>query len=72
MRSAFKKKPEQEKLIQQLLDGKIDMVTSDHSPCPYGMKDPMTHNLFQAWGGISGGQFTLMAMVEMAKNTKSH
>lgn len=63
----LRKKPEQEKLIQQLLDGKIDMVTSDHSPCPYGMKDPMTHNLFQAWGGISGGQFTLMAMVEMAK-----
>ena len=42
------------------------MITSDHSPSPYSMKDPTTHHLFEAWGGISGGQFTLLALIELA------
>jgi len=49
-----------------LLEGKFDMISSDHSPSPYSMKDPATHNLFEAWGGISGGQFTLMSMIKLA------
>lgn len=57
---------EQEKLIALLIEGKFDMVSSDHSPCPYDLKDPAAHNLFQAWGGISGGQFTLLSMIEIA------
>lgn len=57
---------EQEKLLDLLIAGKFDMVTSDHSPCPYELKDPATHNVFEAWGGISGGQFTLMSMIELA------
>ena len=32
------------------------------------MKDPTVYNLFQAWGGISGGQFTLLSMIELAVN----
>ena len=61
---------EQEKLISLLLEGKFDMVASDHSPCPFDMKDPATHTLFQSWGGISGGQFSLLAMVELALKHK--
>ncbi|MCQ4085650.1 allantoinase [Saccharibacillus sp. JS10] len=57
---------EQKRLIALLADGKFDMLTSDHSPCPYDMKDPKDFNLFQAWGGISGGQFTLLAALELA------
>jgi len=57
---------EQEKLISLLIDGKFDMVSSDHSPCPYDMKDPASHTLFEAWGGISGGQFSLLSMIEFA------
>jgi allantoinase len=40
------------------------MVTSDHSPCEW--KDKETDSVFKAWGGISGGQFTLLSVVEIA------
>ncbi|WP_057912600.1 allantoinase [Peribacillus muralis] len=59
---------EQEKLISCLIEGKFDMISSDHSPCPYELKDPAIHNLFEAWGGISGGQFSLMSMIELAQS----
>ncbi len=64
----LREKKEQERLLQLLIDGKFDMISSDHSPCPYSMKDPAVYNLFQAWGGISGGQFTLLSMIELAVN----
>lgn len=58
---------EQQRLISLLAEGKFDMLSSDHSPCPYDMKDPKDYNLFQAWGGISGGQFTLLSALELAQ-----
>lgn len=64
----LREKKEQERLLQLLIDGKFDMISSDHSPCPYSMKDPSVYNLFEAWGGISGGQFTLLSMIELALN----
>ncbi|WP_066047751.1 allantoinase [Robertmurraya korlensis] len=64
----LREKKEQERLIQLLIEGKFDMISSDHSPCPYSMKDPSVYNLFEAWGGISGGQFTLLSMIELAIN----
>ncbi|MFE5427463.1 allantoinase [Peribacillus simplex] len=57
---------EQERLITGLMEGKFDMISSDHSPCPYELKDPAIHNIFEAWGGISGGQFSLLSMIELA------
>ncbi|NGZ74447.1 allantoinase [Saccharibacillus alkalitolerans] len=62
----LREQEEQRKLIALLAAGKFDMLSSDHSPCPYDMKDPKDHNLFQAWGGISGGQFTLLSALELA------
>ena len=62
----LRRSDEQAKLITLLIDGKFDMVSSDHSPCPFDMKDPSTHSLFEAWGGISGGQFSLLSMIELA------
>jgi allantoinase len=62
----LRQKNEQEKLIECLIDGKFDMIASDHSPSPYSLKDPAVHNLFEAWGGISGGQFTFLAMIQLA------
>lgn len=62
----LRKVEEQEKLIRLLIEGAIDMVSSDHSPSPYLLKDPTVHHLFSAWGGISGGQFTLLALIELA------
>lgn len=62
----LREKEEQEKLITLLIDGKFDMLSSDHSPCPYDLKDPNVYNLFEAWGGISGGQFTLLSAIELS------
>lgn len=64
----LREKEEQGKLLQLLMEGKFDMVSSDHSPCPFSMKAPSVYNLFEAWGGISGGQFTLLSMIELAVN----
>lgn len=66
----LRERKEQDKLLQCLIDGKFDLISSDHSPCPYSMKDPSIHHLFSAWGGINGGQFTLMSMIELALKFK--
>jgi allantoinase len=39
-----------------LRDGVIDMIVSDHSPCPPEMKHQETGDFFEAWGGISSLQ----------------
>ncbi|MCT2537782.1 allantoinase [Aquibacillus koreensis] len=57
---------EKQKLIQLLKEDKIDIIASDHSPAPFALKDPEKHHLLHAWGGISGGQFSLIAMIELA------
>jgi len=62
----LREKQKQEKLIELLIEDKFDMISSDHSPCPYFMKDPDTYHIFESWGGISGGQFTLLSMIEIA------
>jgi allantoinase len=66
----LREKEEQQKLISLLIENKFDMISSDHSPCPYELKDPNVYNMFQAWGGISGGQFTLLSMIELALKYK--
>lgn len=58
----------QQELLYSLIEGKIDFITSDHSPCSPDLKDLSKWNFFEAWGGISGGQFTLLAVLEVAKN----
>lgn len=52
---------EREALWERILDGRVPMVTSDHSPCPPDMK--AGDDLFRAWGGISGGQSTLNVLL---------
>ncbi|MFB5758782.1 allantoinase [Paenibacillus medicaginis] len=42
--------------------GSIDIIASDHSPCPPEMK--LSDNNFEIWGGISGAQSTLNMMIE--------
>ncbi|MBO9129265.1 allantoinase [Bacillus sp. 165] len=53
-------------LWEALTYGHIDFIASDHSPCPTAMKSEFEHNMFKAWGGITGGQFTLEAMIDQA------
>ncbi|XP_041977126.1 allantoinase-like [Aricia agestis] len=45
-----------EKLWNYLLEDKLDMVVSDHSPCTPNLK---CSNNLEAWGGISSVQFGL-------------
>ncbi|WP_046213142.1 allantoinase [Paenibacillus wulumuqiensis] len=53
---------EQELLWQCIAAGQIDMITSDHSPCPTALKTDAAH-MFEAWGGISGAQHSLELMI---------
>lgn len=52
----------QERLWRDVLAGRIDCLTSDHSPCPTGDKTSGDDDIWQAWGGITGVQ-TLMPLM---------
>ena len=47
-------------LWKALLEGKIDFVASDHSPCPPDLK--ASADMFAAWGGVAGAQSLLPAL----------
>jgi allantoinase len=51
-----------EKLWQGLKDGIIDLVATDHSPCPPAMKRLEEGNFSTAWGGISSLSIALPVM----------
>jgi allantoinase len=51
----------QNELWEQLADGTIDIVASDHSPAPPHMK---TADFVRAWGGIAGVQSTLAVLLD--------
>ena len=51
---------QREALWQALIDGDIDLIASDHSPCPPSMKES-AGNFFGCWGGIASLQLTLPA-----------
>jgi allantoinase len=58
----IRSKMNQHVLWEGLLTGVIDLVASDHSPCPPQMKRLDTGNFQQAWGGIAGLSVTLPIM----------
>ncbi|MDI3327517.1 MAG: allantoinase AllB [Alicyclobacillaceae bacterium] len=45
-----------ERLWALLAEGRIDMISSDHSPCPPSMKIAPGGDMFDVWGGIAAGQ----------------
>jgi allantoinase len=51
-----------EKLWHGLKDGTIDMVVTDHSPCPPAMKRLLEGNFQTAWGGIASLSVALPLM----------
>ncbi len=51
-----------EQLWQGLKDGVIDLIGSDHSPCPPAMKRLEEGNFKTAWGGISSLSLSLPLM----------
>ena len=48
-----------ERLWQGLADGTIEMIVSDHSPCPASLKLRETGDFMAAWGGIASLQLRL-------------
>jgi allantoinase len=51
-----------EKLWQGLRDGTIDLVATDHSPCPPEMKRLSERSFRTAWGGIASLSLVLQVM----------
>jgi allantoinase len=51
-----------ERLWQALSDGTIDLVVTDHSPCPPAMKRLAEGNFQTAWGGIASLSVALPLM----------
>jgi allantoinase len=50
-----------EDLWESVLDGTIDWIASDHSPCPPDLKQ--TDDIWSAWGGLAGVQTLLPALL---------
>ena len=55
---------ERNALRTAVADARIDMVASDHSPCPPEMKQ--RDSFFDIWGGIAGVQFTRAALIDQS------
>jgi allantoinase len=51
-----------EALWAALRSGDLDMIASDHSPCPPSLKLPVEGDCLRAWGGISSIQLSLAAV----------
>ena len=56
-----------EQLWSALKDGTIDLVATDHSPCPPEMKRFAEGNFQTAWGGITGLSLALPVMYTEAR-----
>ena len=54
-------KAERDALWEALIAGEIDLIVSDHSPCPPEMKET-GGDFFSAWGGIASLQLSLSAV----------
>ncbi|HXM37910.1 MAG TPA: allantoinase AllB [Gemmatimonadales bacterium] len=46
-----------------LLAGLVDLIGSDHSPCPAAAKQKGEDDVWEAWGGVSGIQATLPVLL---------
>lgn len=58
----LRERENRERLWTGLRDGTIDMIATDHSPCPPEMKHLGTGDFLDAWGGIASLQLSLSAV----------
>jgi allantoinase len=58
----IRSRPNREGLWQGLRDGVIDLVVTDHSPCPPAMKRMEEGDFRSAWGGIASLSMALPVM----------
>jgi allantoinase len=52
-----------EALWQEVLAGRVDLIGSDHSPCPAADKEKGNDDVWKAWGGVAGIQATLPVLM---------
>ena len=62
MRAAVALRNQRDALWDFVLRGLVDIVASDHSPCPPAMKQK--DSFFAIWGGIAGIQSTLAVLLQ--------
>ncbi len=55
----IREKENRRKLWEGLGNGTIDLIATDHSPCPPAMKLPEEGDFLRAWGGIASLQLSL-------------
>jgi allantoinase len=55
--------PARDALWTEVLAGRVDLIGSDHSPCPAGDKTKGDDDIWRAWGGVSGIQSTLPVLL---------
>ena len=58
----IRERENREKLWAALDDGTIDLIATDHSPCPPAMKCLEEGDFMKAWGGIASLQLNLPAV----------
>jgi len=63
----IRERENRELLWTALREGTIDMVATDHSPCPPEMKRAESGDFMDAWGGIASLQLSLPAVWTQAK-----
>lgn len=64
IRAAF----HQRLLWQALCEGDIDLIATDHSPCPAELKELTTGDFQKAWGGIASVSLALSAVWSKARS----
>lgn len=58
----IRERANREALWDAVSGGRIDLIASDHSPCPAADKTRGSADIFAAWGGIAGVQSLLPAV----------
>ena len=58
----IREREHREALWRALQSGDLDMIASDHSPCPPALKLPAEGDCLRAWGGIASIQLSLAAV----------
>lgn len=58
----IREKENNDQLWKALEEGLIDFIVTDHSPAPPEIKEQLSGNLKDAWGGIASLQFSLPVM----------
>jgi allantoinase len=56
-------RPLVEELWREVLAGRVDLIASDHSPCPPADKDRGRDDIWRAWGGLHGVQTLLPVLL---------